>query len=319
MWTGYPEIRNELLLVEEHIEKSISSRNRLLSEIVRELVYSGGKRLRPAFVVLSAKFGEYDREKILPAAGALEILHTATLVHDDIIDRSKLRRGKVTVSEKYGSDMAVYTGDFLFTKAILMLSSKVPAENLEVIAKAIKTICEGEVDQYQAKFNIDTSVLEYLKRIKRKTSILFAAACSVGAFIAKCPDETRNCLAKFGMYYGTAFQIKDDLNDFLSDEASSGKPVIKDIVEGVITLPVILAMQRNNSVREALAFFIGNKEKSRAEEMEHLALLVRETGGVKEAGNLLAKYVDRGIQALTPLPDNEYKNILIKLISDLKI
>lgn len=319
MWKGYPEIQHELALVDELINRSISSRNKLLTEVVRDVVSSGGKRLRPALVIISAKFGDYERNKVLPMAGALEILHTATLIHDDIIDRSKVRRGKETVSEKYGPDMAVYTGDYLFTKAIMLLSKDVSIENLEFVAKAIKTICEGEVDQYQARYNIDTSIYSYLKRINRKTAVLFAAACSLGAYIVGCDDNITKKLARFGICYGTAFQIRDDLNDFICDQASSGKPVIKDIVEGVITLPVIFSMRRNKAIRDALSYFTRNKDKTSLDELQELALAIRDSGGVKDAGKLLDKYIEKGISALEPLPDNEYKSLLVKLIKSLAI
>ena len=318
-WTMYPEILSELLLVEDKMKKCVASRNRLLSNIVNDLLQSGGKRLRPAFVILSSKFGECDSNKVLPLAGAMEILHMATLVHDDIIDRSKIRRGKVTVSEKYGVDMAVYVGDFLLTKAILLLSNDVSSENLENIASSVKTICEGEVDQYQGKNNVDTSIFTYLKRINRKTAVLFAASCGVGAYAARCHEKTRKSLMRYGLSFGSAFQIRDDLNDYLSNQSNSGKPVIKDIIEGIITLPVIYAMKRNKAIQSALADFLGRNDQSTTDELPELVQMVIGSGGVGDAENLLRRYINRGIEALKPLPDSIYKRILIELIMELDI
>ncbi|GAE86834.1 polyprenyl synthetase family protein [Acetivibrio straminisolvens] len=132
----YPEIEKELALIEEFIYKNVRSRNRLLNETVSEIVQSGGKRLRPAFVILASQFGKYNRKKVIPAAAAIEILHTATLVHDDIIDRTKFRRGRVTISEKFGVDMAVYVGDYLYTKAVLLLAGNVPEKRWVFLQKA---------------------------------------------------------------------------------------------------------------------------------------------------------------------------------------
>lgn len=317
MWSDYPEIGNELELVEVYIKKNISSRNRLLSQVAGELVRAGGKRLRPAFVIISAKYGKYDSEKVISAAGAIEILHSATLVHDDIIDRSKLRRGKETVSEKYGVDMAVYTGDFLFTKAILMLSKDIQVEKLDMVAKAIKSICEGEVDQYQERYRADASVFTYLKRIKRKTAILFGAACGMGSYIGECPREVSLKLAKFGMYYGMAFQIRDDINDYVSSESKSGKPVEKDLMEGVVTLPVIYAIKNSSPIKKIVEDVLEKRSMITSKDVMEVYKLVRDYKGVEEAKKLLEKYVYKALQMLQALPDSRYNKILAELVRKL--
>lgn len=317
MWSKYPEISEELNLVEDFIRKNVRSRNKLLSDVVNELIESGGKRIRPAFAIISSKFGQPNTDKVISVAGALEILHTATLVHDDIIDKAKLRRGRVTVSEKYGADLAVYTGDFLFTKAVLMLSRDISIDKLDIVAKAIKTICEGEVDQYQDRFKTDISVLTYLKRIKRKTAVLFGAACALGAYCSECPEHVSKALARFGFYYGMAFQIRDDLNDIVSSETASGKPVFKDIAEGTITLPVIYAMNRSQDVKDIIISLAGNRDRLGFREVDELVKMVRELGGVESSGALLHKYVERGLESLNILPDIVYKDIFETLISNL--
>lgn len=319
LWSEYPDIKKELESVEEFILKNISSRNKLLNKIAQDLVAAGGKRLRPAFVVIAAKFGNYDRDKVISMAGALEILHTATLVHDDVIDRSKLRRGRETVSEQYGIDMAVYTGDFLFTKAILMLSKDIPIDHLDAVAAAIKSICEGEVDQYQDRYNADTTILTYLKRVKRKTAILFGAACGIGAQIAECPREVSSKLAKFGLYYGTAFQIRDDINDFVSSENSSGKPVEKDLVEGVVTLPVIYAMNKNRSIKNRIEKVLQKKYSVTSRDAMEVCRLVRDYKGVEEAKELMDKYIDKSMKILKSLPDNEYNRMLADIAERLRM
>ncbi|HHW00010.1 MAG TPA: polyprenyl synthetase family protein [Clostridiaceae bacterium] len=318
LWNKYPEIASELQLVEKTIRENVHSKNKLLNSITEELVASGGKRLRPAFVILSAKFGEYDGSKVVKLAGAIEILHTATLVHDDVIDRSKLRRGKMTVSEKYGIDMAIYTGDFLFTKAIMLLSGNVPLDNLDTLARGIKTICEGEVSQFQDKFNLDVSILSYLKRISRKTAVMFGAACALGADISKCSEDIKKSLVKFGLYYGIAFQIKDDLNNIISDVGTSGKPVSSDFMEGVITLPVIYALKNNKEARDVMEKLVGKRNKMTLDDVKTVTDIVKESGGIDNSFKLLKKYVERGINALEAIPDNQYKDIFYDLIVSLQ-
>lgn len=318
-WQKYPEISRELTLVEDYIKKNITSRNKLLSQIVNELVEAGGKRIRPAYIVLSAKVGRYSSRKVIPVAGAIEILHTATLVHDDIIDCSKLRRGRVTVSEKYGNDMAVYTGDFLFTKAVLMLSKGVSVDKLGLVAKGIKIICEGEVDQYQCRYNVKTTILSYLKRISRKTAILFSASCALGAYLGKCNPSVTRSLSKFGFYYGMAFQIRDDLNDFLSDEKSSGKPVGKDIAEGLITLPVLYALNQSDIVKKAVIDVIEGKDGISPENVKKVIELTRQYDGIYKAQNLLDKYIQKALKELQGLPPSDYRTIFQDILFKLKI
>lgn len=323
LWEKYPEINTELKKVESIIQESIKSRNRLLTEICRDLISSGGKRIRSAFAIISSKLGEYDEDKATKIAGALEILHTATLVHDDIIDNAKLRRGKVTVSEKFGVDMAVYTGDFLFTKAILLLTAceglcTEKIEKPEIAVKAIKTICEGEVDQYQHKFDINTTVFSYLKRIGRKTAIMFAAACIMGAWSSGCPEEVVKTVGRFGLDYGMAFQIKDDINDYMSDTQKEGKPVIKDLNEGVITLPLIYAISKNPGIRNIVSNIRSLKKDLHIDELWEILETIKESGSIDYSLTVMDKYISRGLKELKKLPSNKYTEILQELIQALR-
>lgn len=313
----YPEIEKELVLLEEFIQKNIRSRNRLLNEAVSSIVKSGGKRLRPAFVILASQFGKYNRKKVIPAAAAIEILHTATLIHDDVVDRTKFRRGQVTISEKFGVDMAVYVGDYLYTKAVLLLAGNVPEKRLSILAKGIKAICEGEVDQYQHKYSIDTSVYTYLKRIGRKTAVLFSAACALGAYIAKCPQEVSRSLVKLGLYYGMAFQIKDDINNYTKAQYEEDKPVGNDILEGIITLPVILGLKLKPELREPLKNFLDKKGNVTEDEAARVVQLIKESGGVEESRVFLNKYVEKALKEIQNLPDNEYKKAFERIIKAL--
>ncbi len=318
MWNKYPDIYSQLSLTEKLISDNMRSRNKLLSSVVSELVGAGGKRLRPAFVIISAKFGKYNAGKVIPMAGALELLHTATLVHDDVIDCSSLRRGKATVSEKYGNDMAIYTGDFLFTKAVMMLSAGIPLDRLEMVARAVKTICEGEVDQYQDRYNADVSVLSYLKRISRKTAVLFASACSVGSHLAKCSVPVCKNLTRFGFCYGMAFQIRDDLNNFLSDTQSEGKPVGSDIAKGVLTLPVIYAINESGELKSMIKDLFKSRGQASQSRIERITGLIAEAGGTRNSERILESYINRAFKLLGRLPGNKYNDIFKELLGQLK-
>ncbi len=319
MWNNYRMIQKDLDYTEELIKANTKSRNKTLSQIADELVSAGGKRIRPALVHICSRFGRYERDKISALAGAVEILHTATLVHDDIVDRAEKRRGIATVSEKYGIDMAVYAGDFLFTKAVLMLSRKISLDYLEIVANCIKIICEGEVDQFNARFKSEITVFDYLKRTARKTAFLFAASCSLGAYAAGCDDKTIKILARFGMSYGMAFQLRDDLIDFTEDEQKTGKPVLNDLARGVITLPVIYAIKHNKKLVSSLKKIQGLPDHLKLDVLADMVGKIKEEGGLKATQELLDKYIKRSIRLLSELPDNNYRQMLENLALQLVV
>jgi len=211
VWHQYPELGENLDKVETIIESSLKSKNKPLEKLLKTLSNAGGKRLRPAFVILSAGFGKARDDRLWTAAAGIEILHMATLVHDDIIDDAGMRRGKPTINRLHGDKMAVYMGDYLLTRAVSLLSKAVPEKRLEQIAKGIKSICEAEVEQFYSRFDTGVSIVTYLKRIGRKTAAMFSFSCAEGAFLSKTPQKHVRNLAKFGFYYGMAFQIQDDI------------------------------------------------------------------------------------------------------------
>lgn len=316
LWETYPEINNELIKIETYMKKVIPSRKKILTQISLELIESGGKRLRPAFVVIGAKHGKYDPEKIIPLGAAIELLHTATLVHDDIIDDSKLRRGKTTVQAKWGKDMAVYTGDYLFTKAFTILSDKTSFTHLNRIAQGVKAICEGEIDQYEIKYDTNISINDYLKRIYRKTAVLFAMSILVGGYEGKCNRKVLNALGKFAASFGMAFQIRDDLLDYLSTEEKEGKPIGNDIKQGIYTLPLLFALQ-DNKVKNEIKELLSRKEQIQKDEIDRVIILVKETDALKYTMELKNKFINKADTALDTISNVNYNNIskdLLKLL-----
>lgn len=295
-------IGDELKRVDEYIKASLLSKQKVLEVALKELLEAGGKRLRPALVLLSGKFGRYDDKKLIPLAAAVEILHMATLVHDDIIDDSKMRRGRPTIQSRWGKDIAVFTGDFLFAKTFLLLAHSTTVENMQGLSKVVKAICEGEIAQYQSRYDKYVTVRQYLKRIGRKTALLFALSCYVGAHESKCPKNVERCLREFGFNFGMAFQITDDLLDFTGDAAKTGKPVGSDFVQGVYTLPLIYAI---NSSYGSEVIKILDKESYGPEDVERMIELVHASGGIEYGKKLAKSYLNRAsafIEDLAPIP-----------------
>lgn len=301
MWENCSFVKEELAAFEAYIISKYPSGNSFLNNVSKKMIASGGKRLRPALVIVSGMMGNYERAKIFPLAAAIETLHTATLVHDDIIDNAKTRRGQLTVSEKNGINLAVYTGDYLLANSILLMTeSGLTAEKLDRVAKAAKMICIGEVNQYLSRYKI-TTINGYLRRVMKKTGILFSASCALGAYAAGCSDEQVNIMSRFGMNLGVAFQIRDDIIDIESDENRAGKPVANDIREGIATLPFLFAAGRSESFRKKMEDFFGGNG-----EIKDLMLDVVKTQGINDARRLKERYISKCRELfLRAVPNND--------------
>lgn len=312
MWHQYPELGENLDKVETIIESSLKSKNKPLEKLLKTLSNAGGKRLRPAFVILSAGFGKARDDRLWTAAAGIEILHMATLVHDDIIDDAGMRRGKPTINRLHGDKMAVYMGDYLLTRAVSLLSKAVPEKRLEQIAKGIKSICEAEVEQFYSRFDTGVSIVTYLKRIGRKTAAMFSFSCAEGAFLSKTPQKHVRNLAKFGFYYGMAFQIQDDILNLTQDIEKTGKPKGNDIQEGVITLPLILALRKNKEFSGRVEQMLASK-KLEQKDVEWIIEEITRLGGIDEARTWIDRYVQKALKMLKPLPNKPEKKILTDL------
>ncbi len=308
-------IHDDLIAVDKYIKESLKSSHRVLSEAVSQLVNAGGKRLRPALLLLAGHLGKYDREHLVPMAASVEILHMATLVHDDIIDESKLRRGKPTVQSRWGKDIAVFTGDFLFAKSFLLVAQKISHKNMQNIAKAVQAICKGEIDQYETRYMEEISINRYLKRIARKTALLFALSCRVGAEESDCSKKVVSSVTNFGKAFGMAFQITDDLLDFQGEEEKVGKPLLNDFVQGVYTLPVIFALQ-NKEYREEVSSLI-NKKDLTGEEIKGLVELIKKSGGLEYSKGLAKRYIARARKSLDKIPEGSARDSLERLLNEL--
>ncbi|MDI3508096.1 MAG: hypothetical protein PWP48_5 [Clostridiales bacterium] len=307
------DIKQDMDSVDNYIKRALKTHQRLLSDVINQLAGSGGKRLRPLMVILSSRFGGYKRDEIIHLAAAIEILHMATLVHDDIIDDAPIRRGEPTVQSRWGKDVAVFTGDFLFSTVFSLLSKEVSFDDLYEVSRVVKQICEGEVDQYQHRYNTAVSVRSYLRRIRHKTADLFALSCVIGAKRAGCSKPIYNALENFGMDFGMVFQIIDDILDFEGQQEELGKPAGADFEEGVYTLPLIYAL--DTKYRLPLLDVL-NKDRYDASDVEAVKAMVKAAGGIEKARSIANNFAAKAVEDIKLLPDNEHKRIMLAILDE---
>lgn len=314
-WIDYPVIMKELDDVNEILKKNIKSREKYLEESIYPMIDAGGKMLRPAFLLLSGKFGEYDSKKMHNLAAVIEMLHIATLIHDDIIDDSKLRRGVATIQSKYGKEYAVYIGDFLFCQCIAMMSEyDYTLENLKEISKVISRICMSEISQYHLRFDSNMNLRKYIRIISGKTAALFAICFYAGAREANCNEKMQKLLGKIGYNMGMAFQIIDDLLDYKGNTEVLGKNALKDLKRGYYTLPLIYALE-NDKENEILKLL--DNPSFNTEDVRAIIELVKKYEGIEKARRVADRYTKKAIQQINELPDCESKEILKDIVPKL--
>jgi len=262
-----------------------------------DLFAAGGKRVRPALVLLSARCGKYDIDQLTPAAMAVELTHAATLVHDDVIDRSLVRRGRPTVAASLGDEPAIVIGDFYFAKAYEHAARTESTEVVGILARAVMEICAGEVRQQAIRYRYSTGVDEYMNRIEAMTATLLAACCDIGAALAGVAPGQRSALHEYGRMLGLAFQIADDVLDYLGSEGEIGKPIGKDITEGFATLPLMVAMEDAAVAKELQKVLLDGRELG-AEEARAVVETVRHSGAPQRALERAQQYASSASRQL---------------------
>ncbi|TDL82570.1 heptaprenyl diphosphate synthase component II [Peribacillus frigoritolerans] len=303
---AYSFLNADLDLIEQELEKTVSSTEPLLSEAGLHLLQAGGKRIRPVFVLLSAMFGEYDIEKVKKVAIALEIIHMASLVHDDVIDDAELRRGKPTIKAKWDNRIAMYTGDYLFARSLEIMTSLENIAAHQILSKTIVEVSLGEIEQIKDKYDFDQNLRVYLRRIKRKTALLIAASCQLGAIAGGVPESIHKKLFLFGYYVGMSFQITDDILDFTSTEEELGKPVGGDLLQGNITLPVLYAME-NSELKNKISKVASDTSDT---EMAEIIDAILSTNAIERSIQVSDMYLQKGFSILNQLPKNRARSAL---------
>jgi heptaprenyl diphosphate synthase len=277
-----------------------------------DLFAAGGKRLRPALVLLAAMCGRYELERLRPAAMAVELTHAATLVHDDVIDRSAVRRGRPTVAAALGDEPAIVIGDFYFAKAYEFAARTDSPEVVGILARAVMEICAGEVRQQAIRYRYSTDVTEYMGRIRAKTAALLASCCDIGALLAGIDSPHRKALESYGVLLGLAFQIADDVLDYTGSEGEVGKPIGHDIAEGFATLPLMLAMKDKVRV-ERLETVLRDGRKLSADEARRVVEEVRAGGGAEQATAVAREYASAARAQLEAIPACDARTALAAL------
>jgi heptaprenyl diphosphate synthase/octaprenyl-diphosphate synthase len=279
-----------------------------------ELFAAGGKRLRPALVLLFAKLGEYDYDRDKHGAMAVEFMHAATLVHDDVIDRSQLRRGRPTVAAARGAEAAILVGDYYFAKAYLEAAAAGRAEVVTELARAVTTMCDGELQAQKELHLYHRHVGNYFSHIAKKTGALLEAACRIGAVLGGLDAAGIAAASFYGRDLGFAFQIVDDVLDYIGDEESLGKPVGHDLLEGIATLPLLNAFE--TSQRDRLDALVEDGKPLDPGRVEQIVAIVRESGMPERALAVAAGWAADAAEILAQnLPDSEPRQVLAELAS----
>ena len=309
----FARLRKDMSTIEDHLEQSISNNHALLHESALHLLRAGGKRIRPIFVLLAGEFGQYDINRLKNIAVPLELIHMSSLVHDDVIDNADTRRGERTVKSKWDNRIAMYTGDYIFGRALGKITEIDDVRVHQVLSHAIEQMCIGEMEQIRLFFKTDQSIYDYLLRIRRKTALLIAISCQLGAIAAGCDEKTINQLYRYGYNVGMSFQIKDDLLDLLGKEEEIGKPPGSDIRQGNITIPVLFALQDEALRGPLLAGIQKIREGGNQSDVEQVLTWIRSSDGIARAEELSDRYMNKAITALDALPPIKARSNLAEI------
>lgn len=308
----YLLLKSDIEKIENELEKSVATKQQVLNQAALHLLQAGGKRIRPIFVLLCAKFGTYDIEKVKHIASALEMIHMGSLVHDDVIDDAELRRGRETIKAKWDNRVAMFTGDFLFARAVEKASFLNSEEVHRILSKAMVEMCVGEIEQIRDQFNWEQHLKTYLRRIKRKTALLIAVSCQLGALSANVSPAIQRKLYFYGYNVGMSFQIMDDVLDFIGTEEELGKPAGSDLLQGNITLPALYAMKTDEDMKEDVVRLAkGDDSVSVVAMIEK----VKASGGIEYSKNLSKKYLKKAYESLDGLPNQSAKKSLMAIAS----
>lgn len=304
----YRSVESELIEVEAQMHRAVQALTPRLGEVAAYFLGQNGKRIRPLMTILAAKLGSAERVPIVKIAAALELIHLGSLVHDDVVDEAELRRGRASVNSRDGNKVAVLLGDFFFARA-LGLAREVGLDAVQVVSGVISSLVEGELEQLQRCFDTSVTEEDYWARIKRKTAFFLAECCRAGALFSPGNPLTPEDLYSYGLNLGLAFQVKDDLLDFTSVTATVGKPIMRDLQAGVITLPVIHALQHHPR-REEIAGWIRTQTPEKWETIRNCLV---EVGSLEFAEQRAAELIDQAKHKLDLVPEREAKSALLYL------
>ncbi len=300
----YMNYQSDIVIIEQELETAVKARHDVLRNASTHLLKAGGKRIRPVFVLLAAQYGNYDIHVLKHIAVPLELIHMASLVHDDVIDDAELRRGRKTVKSQWDNRVAMYTGDYIFGRAVESSSYFSNMEIHKILSYAMLEMCIGEVEQIRDQYNLEQNLRVYLRRIKRKTALLIAVSCQLGALAAETEPYVQKQLFQFGYYVGMSFQITDDILDFVGTEKQLGKPAGEDLRQGNVTLPALYAMTRDKAIKQLIEDTLEPTDPKKAK-MEPVLSAIKNSGGIEYATEVSDRYLKKAYKALAQLPDSK--------------
>ena len=307
----FEPIREELELVEERLREAVEIEHSYLKHILSYLLDSGGKRIRPALVILASKFHDSDADRVLPLAASVELLHTATLVHDDLLDGSFLRRGNPTLNASLSAEVVVLVGDYLFARAADLAAATSSVPIVSIFAQTLMIICNGELRHALTKSDWRSTKEDYFQSIYSKTASLFAASTEAGALLSGAAAPTVEALRAYGHNLGMAFQILDDILDFTGDEKELGKPIGSDLRQGTVTLPLLVFLEAHPEIDILSSIF--DEPEGREEKIRALVDMVRNSVAIASARDEAERFTAASKRAIQNLPPNEYRQAMLHL------
>ena len=304
---------DDLKRVEERMDVHLRSEIDLIPEIIQHLIGGGGKRFRPLLLLICSEICGYKGEKCYTLSAVIEFIHTATLLHDDVIDQAETRRGKVSANYVWGNAASVLVGDFLYSKSFKLMADEDNLAIIKLMSATTNVMSEGEVFQLVKCGDINITEEEYLTIIEKKTSILMAAACASGAILGNAPPEQIDALARFGLRLGSAFQITDDTLDYTAQRDEFGKAIGKDLEEGKMTLPLIYTLKKcapdeKDRIRKIIETR-GSNEKA----IQDILAVIKQYDGISAALNKAKSYIDEGKVSLASFENSEAKTALLTI------
>jgi len=307
----YSLIKDDMSAVDTMIQSRLQSDVVLINQLGHYIINSGGKRLRPALAILCARACGYKEQQHINLATIIEFIHTATLLHDDVVDNSDMRRGRETANNLWGNEASVLVGDFLYTRSFEMMVEMESMRLMQILSHTTNVIAEGEVLQLLNCNDADTTEKNYLQVIHHKTAKLFEAAGQLGAVISKSSADVEQAMSNYAMHLGSAFQLVDDLLDYSESSDTIGKNIGDDLAEGKPTLPLIYAIKHGSAeesqiIREAI-------EQGQRDKIDDIIQIIKKTGAIEYTAQAARNEVEQAKQCLSILDDSEYKTALISL------
>jgi len=306
----YEPVQEELDQVEATLDSVTRSDVPALHDMLTHVLSARGKRLRPTIALLAGRFGDYRPEQLVPLAASIELLHTATLVHDDVIDASDTRRGRPTANARHANAAAVMLGDYMFAHAADLICRTESIEVVKLFSKTLMAMASGELTQDMSAYEYGQNTMAYFGRIAGKTASLFATSAQGGAMVANASAEWTEALRTYGENVGMAFQIVDDILDFEGDEDEMGKPVGSDLMEGTLTLPALLLMERHPDDNPVKKLF---EDRNGGDYLSQAIAMIGDSNILDESYAVAHDFRERAVAALSPLPDGPDRSALIEI------